>query len=76
MSDFDGFGDVIGRATDLVPEGEPLLTQALPKETIHPIVSLEELERPSPQKGHPDPEIPELDTRDPLYIPRNAADPI
>ena len=35
MSDFDGFGDVIGRGSDLVPEDEQVLVQALPKQPIH-----------------------------------------
>lgn len=62
--------DIIGRASDLIPAGTQILSEALPKETIHPLVSLEELERPSPRGAHPDPEFPDLDTRDPLYIPR------
>ena len=60
----------IGRASDLVPDENRILHKSLPKETVHPVVSLEELERPSPKTGHPDRDFPELDTRDPLYIPR------
>ena len=65
MSEYD---HIIGRASDLAPN--------LPPETppvthvVHELVSLEELERPSKEKGHPDPDYPEIDTRDPLYIPR------
>lgn len=68
MPDESIFKDVIGRASDLVPDLEPAEpVQAAP---VHPLVSLEELERPSRQKGHPDPEFSDIDTRDPLYIPR------
>ena len=64
MSEYD---HIIGRASDLAPELAPAEVR---KEPVHPVVSLEELERPSRQKGHPDPDFPDIDTRDPLYVPR------
>ena len=59
----------IGRASDFLPD-DYSAPAALPKEPVHQLVSLEELERPSPKTGHPDRDFPDLDTRDPLYIPR------
>ena len=59
----------IGRASDLLPDDYKPVA-ALAKEPVHPVASLEELERPSPKTGHPDRDFPDLDTRDPLYIPR------
>lgn len=61
---------VIGRAADLEPGVEK--KPAPEKGVIHPLVSLEELERPSPKpfSGRPDPDYPELDSGEPLYVPR------
>lgn len=66
MSEYD---HIIGRASDLAPD-LPHVEER--KETIHPLVSLEELQSPSPQpfSGRPDPDYPELDSLDVLYIPR------
>lgn len=58
------------RGSDLVPDESS--SSPPPAETVHPMVSIEQLERgsPSPFKGKPDPEFSELDSRDPLYMPR------
>lgn len=66
MSEYD---HIIGRASDLAPNVSTDTTPLL-RQPVHPVVSLEELERPSKEKGHPDPGYPDIDTRDPLYIPR------
>lgn len=43
-----------------------------PPSGVHPLVALEELERgsPKPFKGRPDPKYPDLDSLEPLYMPR------
>jgi hypothetical protein len=69
VSDFDQYGAVVGRAAELLPQDEPIAPPLI-SAPVHPLVSLEELERPSPKGSHPDHDYPELDTRDLLYIPR------
>lgn len=64
-------GDVIGRAADLAPDD--YVPQPPPhKETVMQVPAIEQLERPSPKPfvGRPDPEYPDLDSGEPLYIPR------
>ncbi len=71
MSDFDGFDHVIGRASDLLPDD--YVPPAGPvKESYVAPASREELERPSPEPfiGRADPDFPELDSLEQLYIPK------
>ncbi len=70
MSEYDALieGGIIGKVLELGAEPyQPLV--AMP---VHPLVSLEELERPSPKPfvGRPDVDYSDLDSLDPLYIPR------
>lgn len=63
--------EVIGRVTDLLPDDyKPL--PAPEKNIILPVVSFEELEKPSPQpfKGRPCQRFPELDSLEDLYAPK------
>ena len=71
MSEYEGFDDVIGRASDLMPDDYVPLPPPH-KEIVAPVASLEELERPSPKPfiGRPDLDFPDLDSGEPLYIPR------
>ncbi len=66
----EGFDDVIGRAADLAPDLEPM--PKLAKQPVMPVASLEELKEPSPKPftGRPDIEFPELDSLEPLYLPK------
>ena len=71
MSDFDELlnEDVIGRG-DVEAAVEKV--KEVVRGSTHPLVPIEVLERPSPQpfSGRPDPDYPELDSGEPLYIPR------
>lgn len=62
MSEFD----------NLISDGPAVEYAPPPHEPVHPLVPIEMLERPSPQpfSGRPDPDYPELDSGEPLYVPR------
>jgi hypothetical protein len=67
------YEDVIGgmaRASDLAAELPP--AEEAEKREVLPVATCEELERPSPKPfvGRADLDYPELDSLDPLYIPR------
>lgn len=70
---FSESDDVIGavaRASDFLADLEVRDKPKPTKTAVLPLASLEELERPSKEKGHSDPDYPDIDSRDPLYIPR------
>ena len=58
--------------TNLLEDLEVRLAVLHPPSLVHPLVGRAELESPSPEpfRGPADHEHPDLDTRDPLYVPR------
>jgi hypothetical protein len=68
------YEDIIGKIdnTGQVTEAVEKLKAAVLAGPVLPLVPIEVLERPSPTpfSGRPDPEYPDLDSGEPLYIPR------